>query len=177
MRGEQLYIEGTEPKTIPEIEEAIRNWNHAKADRKDAGERVRLHHATLSLRMTDHGIEKYPYVDDKGDKRMAVRGSETKISTKNAPKGAGRRRGRKKKGREEDPDQLPPAAEATPEHSDPFGSTRRALDEKATKKPTLLEQAKAKQAEFAKSGERAKASKPKASKPKKAKTSTGKRKR
>lgn len=136
---EQQYLgEDYEPPKIDDIEDALRMWLTAKLDAKDASERVRLRHGTLTLKMAEHGIERYPYVDDAGKKKQAVAAKEPKMKIVSAPSGSGKRgrKGKKRDDADEDPDKLPPAAETWPEHSDPFGSTRRQLEVKPATVPS-----------------------------------------
>ena len=73
-----------------------------------------------------------------GKKKQAVAGKEPKIKIVSAPSGSGKRgrKGKKRDDADEDPDKLPPAAGTWPEHSDPFGSTRRQLEVKPATVPS-----------------------------------------
>lgn len=124
--GEQLYIAGTEPPRNPEIEQALRSWLNARDEAKSTSERVRLRLATLLNRMTEAGIERYPFVDDRGGKRQVLAARDTRARVVKAP-GERTQRGRRARIRDDAPPLSPPVAPS--DVSDPFASTRRKMND------------------------------------------------
>lgn len=86
----QTYIPGTEPPEeieVPEITEALDAWLEAKQQQRAASFTTRVKHQTLMMRMADHKLERYPFVDpSNGRKKCVLADSTPKAKITPAPK-------------------------------------------------------------------------------------------
>lgn len=142
MKAQQLYIAGTEPPPDPdkhpEIDDALDAWLAAKKKRAAAAEAEKIRHESLLERLSDFGIERYPFHDETGRKKYVVAAKQTKAKTVNAPskkqegRDADSRRERALLERETSVEtRRVPRAEALAElePADPFAATRSAMED------------------------------------------------
>jgi hypothetical protein len=87
---DQLWIDGTEPPPEPKdpaIDEALDAWLEAKNEQKNSAAATKIRHATLCTRITEAGIERYPYIDrTTGKKRYVYPDTTPKLKTSPAPR-------------------------------------------------------------------------------------------
>lgn len=74
MKGEQDYLpaDGMEPPRNRDIEKAIDAWLEAKSEHRRAGETTKKRHESLLARMSDAGIDRYPFTDPDTKKKCIV---------------------------------------------------------------------------------------------------------
>lgn len=145
-RREQMQIPGTEQPeepVIPEVAEAIDRWLEAKDEQQRASEVTKIRHQTLLSELAEHGLERYPFIDERtGRKRYVVADKTPRAKTVNAPERRGRdlERDRDEPAERAEPDERVthrrvPRASVEAEIAisaaalDPFGATRGLLDQ------------------------------------------------
>lgn len=143
----QSYLPGAEPPDDPDIEEinqGLDAYLSAQGDQKQAGETTRIRHASLVQLISDHGLDRYPYIDPaSGKKKHIVIARDPKLKSVPAPK---KKQRREEPGESVEPKPKPTRAEKdaeTVEHRkvnradvvkelnlDPFAGVRAKLAEK-----------------------------------------------
>lgn len=137
---QQPYFPGTEPPdepNVPEIADAVDRWLAAKKKQAGAAEATKIRHETMLTLLAEHGLERYPFVDETGRKRYVVADKTPRAKTITAPtkKQRGYDDGEPPEDREVEVRRVSRASvEAEIGPLDPFASTRAGLIEEAEKR-------------------------------------------